>query len=547
MVKQFFSHYFHYGFYFLLGWFSLLLYQIGLFTEIGKTLKENKAFFFILALIFIIIPLRNAAFSPLVYFDEYNYILSAQNIIENGTNSICTINSDGQCQNFNLAPHGLGMNAIYAIFYDYKFDIFYRKIALFNLFLYLLNAILVFIIAGRLFSHKTISRTASFLILVMPFNIIYATTAMPATISNTLFLISMYCFLRLTTFHKLRQGSKGILNNNYGMSLFYSLAILSTIRVEYCILLQAFLLMLLCSNELLFPEKDCSSEKTLSCSKKIILHILQYVIMSGTVAIIYCYANLYIQMKSRTIGGGEFGLGFLNGSYVLHYFMNISFWLLSLPFTIHLIRLMIAVFKENMLKEQISRVTFFGVFFVFLKLYSFYSFPNTYRFIVPITSIYVLMTSLEIHVLIKALFKNDRLIWDMTILCLLGLGIFFVNDAVKWKKQLVLGQKKNQQFITLIKDNNLDKITQRQRREQFYFFRAPYLGQVTRMNNYLDDFFLAVKMLKEGANLFYLEGPFESINESPFNKPEKFIIYKVGKLSGYSIYQIVLRTQEFTL
>src|SRR3989339_257149 len=541
MIEYFFSHYFHYGFYFLLGWFSLLLYRTGLFSEIGTTLRENKLFFILLTGVFIIIPLQNSPFNPLVHFDEHNYILSAQNIIENGAHSICAVDIDGQCQKFNIAPHGLGVGSIYALLYDYRFDIFYKKVAILNLFLYLLNAVFMFIISNRLYSNKTVSMASSILILLMPFNIIYATTAMPATISNTLFLISIYCFLQLTKFRKNENISTSILNNVFGLSLFCALAILSTIRLEYCALLQAFLLTILCSDEFLFRWDSSEQNKILDLSKKKFLQTFQYTAILLIVATIYCYADFYNNMKAHSVEIGKFSPYYLHWGYVIHYFKNIGFWLLSIIFITYLIRLIIKVIKEGKFKEELFRVILFSVFFSFLTLYSFYNFQDCYRFIIPITSIYVLFSLGGLFFVLFALIKDEQRALNVMLLCVIGIGILFVSDGIKWKEQIIIKETNNRKFLNLIQEDNLDKLTEQYDGEVFYFFRAPYLGQVTRIHNYLDDLSLSVENLKAGANLFYLESPFERINSSPFNNPEEFNVYKEGELYGYGIYRIELR------
>lgn len=541
MVEYFFSHYFHYGFYFLLSWLLILLYHIGLFTEIGTTLRENKLFFFFIILVFGIIPLCNSPFNPLVYFDEHNYILSAQNIIENGVNAICAVDSDGQCQKFNIAPHGLGVGAVYAMLYNSNFEVFYRKIALFNLFLYLLNAIFMFIIASRVFSNKTVSKGASVLVLLIPFNMIYATTAMPATISNTFFLISIYCFIRLTKFRMSGQGGKDILNNNYWITLFCALAILSIIRLEYCLLFQAFLLMLLCSNEFLFKKDDFASKKTPYFTKAKILQLFQYFSMLSVAVIIYSFANLYIKMKAFTLGGGEFGLGNFNGSYVSHYFMNVGFWFLSILFVCHFIRHMVAAFNSH---AEILRVTLFSVFIVFLTIYSFYSFESIYRFLIPITSIYLLMASFGMYVILKALVKDERRVWGLTFLCLIVLGILFIKDGVLWKTHMILREKHNEKFVTMIESDNLNKFARKYEGSSFFYFQAPYLGQMTRLYNYSDNYSLAIEKLKEGANLFYIDSPFQQLKTSPFNNPTKFIVYKENDGCVFGIYKISIAAES---
>ena len=541
MFKYLFSHYFHYVVYCLLGWLSVLLYQVGLFKEISRVLKENKLFFFLLILVFTIIPLCNAAFNPLVYFDEHNYILSAQNIVENGIGSICTTDNNGQCQQFTIAPHGMGVAAIYAILYNYDFDVFYRKIALLNLFLYLLNSVLAFIIAGHIFSYKTISKTTSILILLMPFNIIYATAAMPATISNTFILISIYCFIHLIEFEKRPVLEKDILNNKYWISLLFALTILLTFRVEYFILFQASLFILLCSNTFMLPENNNRAEKKLFYSKGKILQMIHSGVILGIVAMVYFYVDLYRQVKTPSLDVGKFGLNYLNGNYIAHYFMNGSFWFLSILFVIHFIHLSTEVLKNGLLSKRISEVTLFCVFIVFLTLYSFYSFQSLHRYLIPITSIYALMSSATMYFQLESRIKNTRRIWSIICLFLIVLGIFFVKDGVKWKNKIIINQK-NKEFIDLIQADNLNKLTHQYKEESFYFFRAPYLGQVTRTHNYLDDFPLAVKKLKAGAHLFYLESPFEQINSSPFNNPEEFIMHKENKKGLYGVYRIELRS-----
>lgn len=489
--------------------------------------------------ILLLLLLRNSPFTPLDYFDEHNYLLSSQNIIENGVNSICAVDEGGQCQNFNIPPHGLGVSSIYALLYDYDFEMFYKKIAIFNLLLYLFNAVFIFIIVARIFSNRNVSRVAAFLTLVMPFNMIYATTVMPATISNTFFLVSMYCLVRLMESRREGDAPEVVTKGSFSVPLFCALAILSTIRIEYCIVFTVFIVMMVPVEKFLFGEGDCLLGKALCFSRERIFQILRSVMMTGVAVMVYCYANFYLRVKS--LNGGAVGFEYVNWSYVAYYFKNAAFWGLSGFFVFYIFRMMGEIFKnDEMIKSRAVKIVLFGVFFFYVALYSFYNFQSTYRFIIPVTSIYVLFSSAGLYTGLKALIKDERWVSYVLILCLVGISVFFVKDGMAWKRELIVRQH-NQEFIELISGERLKDIVDQYGGESHYFFRAPYLGQVTRMRNYLDDYEWAVRKLREGNNLFYLAGPFERIFETPLNNPNEFIVHEEEGAGAYGVYRIELR------
>ncbi|MEW5895025.1 MAG: hypothetical protein AB1650_04635 [Candidatus Omnitrophota bacterium] len=535
MFKYFLMHYFHFFIYLVLGLVLFFFYKIGLFFKLFKTVKENLFFFIILFVAAAAIALRCFPSEPLIYYDEHNYLLHAQNIVEHNANALCNAAADGRCASFGIAPHGLGLSSVQALFYDYDFHDFYRKLSFLNLLFYLLNSLLIFIIAVCLFPDKNIARISSVLILAVPYNMIYATNVMPATMMNTLLLAAVFGFIRLV-----ESRESGFSVSAFG-ALICTLILMASIRIEY-ILLLTFLLMATVWRAVQCLKNGCF--KIRLDRKAIIRRMTQTASLGAAVFLIYSYAFFYKAMKYAS-SEARVGLDHLNFSYIQYYFSNPGFWILSMGFFAYLIYFLRSLFKRGELPEKTIKAFLFLLFFFFIGFYSFFSFAAVYRFTVPATSIYVLFATAGMVLLLKFL-KNKTALNAASVIIVLAVCVFLVADAFKEKRRLVKWNRHNAEFLDIIQQDNLDDISKEFKGENYYYFKAPYLGQISRLGNYSDDYHRAVEKLISGSNLFYLENPFERISGSLF-KDKKFfshqLVYKEPR-SGYRIYKIDLKADD---
>lgn len=542
MLENFLKHHFHFHIYFLMCAIGVLLHRINFWKETWRSVYTNRFFFFPLWIVFTIIPLLNSPFQPLVYFDEHNYLLSSQNIVEGGVNALCSLRENGECKAYAVAPHGVGVNPIYALFYDYRFDQFYRKVSFFNLTLYLLNAALMFTIAMNLFMSRPIAMAASVLILAMPFNIIYATNVMPETVSNTLFLILIYCLIRFAR----EEGDGGNRaesdRTNLLLALFCTLLLICSIRIEYVLLLTVFLLWgcLRCFG------RRCPLQKPSCTPRKILPQPFLSAWISGAVLLAYAYAGYYL--KNKTMGGAGIGWRYFNSSYLGHYFLNCSFWVMSALFVVYVIFLLAGSFKREAGTMRGLKIFFICIFLIFILFYSFYNFSSVYRFLIPISSLYVLFAAAGMNSLLRAALKREgRAFWIAGTVFLVCLVVPFVTDSLRWKKRMIMTESRNKNFIKILDKSVLNKISSQYTGGSCYFFLAPYLGQVGRIENYSDDYDWAMQKMKEGKNLFYLENAFQKIGKSPFRDPKKFSLFiQNEKPFLYRIYKIEISNEGTT-
>ncbi|MCK5581136.1 MAG: hypothetical protein KAJ18_07665 [Candidatus Omnitrophica bacterium] len=499
-----------------------------MFRKTLTAFKENKFFFIILTALFAIIAFRCFAFAPLTYFDEHNYLIEAQNIREHNINSLCNTNDNGQCQEYSIAPHGLGLSSIYALFYSYDFKQFYKQISFFTLFLYLLNSIFIFIVATCLFSNKNIAKASSLFILAMPYNIIYATNAMPPTLCNTLILIIMYCLSMLfdkTARQENQNGKRGGRLPHCILTMLYTAILLSSIRVEYSILLTVFIVFLA-----VVGLKKFSLKK--------IPFLTKYMLTVPLIALSYSYSCYYIQNKSHA--GSQLGLQYFNFSYITLYFLNIGLCTMSLFFILYLIVFLKKLFKKEETEDVALKISLISIFFLFIILYSFYNYRSIHRYIIPVTSIFILFSTAGLNLLLKEFLKKRNRAWFLLIVLLLC--ILITPKAFTLKNHLIEENTYIASFIDILNESNLNRITKNYPNDSYYIFQASYLGQTNRINNYLGDYNLATKKLEAGDNLFYIESPFGNIGDSDFGDTTKFKHTLLEKDSSgrYGIYKIEL-------
>lgn len=542
MLEHFLKHHFHFHIYFLMCAIGVLLHRINFWKEAWRSVHTNSVFFALVWIVFAIIPLLNSPFQPLVYFDEHNYLLSSQNIVEGGVNALCSLRENGECKAYAVAPHGIGVNPIYALFYDYRFDQFYRKVSFLNLTLYLLNAALMFTIALNLFMSRPIAMAASVLILAMPFNIIYATNVMPETVSNTLFLILIYCLIRFAREEGDGRNRAESDRTNLLLTLLCALLLICSIRIEHMMLLTVFLLWV-CPRRL---GRIGHLQKDSCPPHKILPQPFLTAWMSGAVLLAYAYAGYYL--KNKTLGGAGIGWRYFNSSYLGHYFLNCSFWAMSVLFVIYVGFLLTGSFKREAGTMCRLKIFLVCILFAFILFYSFYNFPSVYRFLIPISSLYILFAAAGMDFLLRAALKKEgRAFWIAGTVFLVCLVVPLVTDSLRWKKRMIMTESRNKNFIKILDKSDLDKISSQYAGESCYFFLAPYLGQVSRIKNYSDDYDWAMQKMKEGKNLFYLENAFQKIGESPFRDPKRFSLFiQNEKPSLYRIYKIEVSDEGTT-
>lgn len=490
------AKYFHYFIYFSLLLLLYNLYKTGFLKEFFKNIKENKIFFIIILLLSII-PLSVMPFESMEYYDEQNYILEGQNIVEEGRNSICNTRINGKCIEFNISPHGLGVSSIYSLLYDKDFKTMNQKIGILMQVFHMINGIIIFMIAGNLFKNKTIAKTCSILLVVFPLNIVQANNVMPAIITSTFFLIWLYYLEKIN----IMGPNIGTNQKRYGITSILASILLSSLRIEYSVMMVFTVAFFFIKNPRLMA--------------KTILYISLFFI--GLANSIF-----YFHQKLMTGLDPKFDTKFLNLTYLGYYLSELPLILISISFIIFLI------IKLKNTKNNIKYWIMAAIFIFFILLYSFYNFPDTTRFIIPISTIYILFGCSGLYFISKLITgkHTDTLFIILIILC----SGFFINDGIRLKIEDVDKASGYGEFLETI-DMHEDK--------NIYYFTGSYLGQTTRIKNYINKKEQAENILNQKRRLIFMENSFTTIDETEFSE-EKYDIklLHTSKIMKHRIFEI---------
>jgi hypothetical protein len=527
-LEHFHAHYFHYIVYALVITLIFLMYKTNLLTHIYKALRKNKLFFVALTALALIVSLKCFPFKALVYYDEQNYLIQAQNIMEHSVNSLCITNDNGTCIIYSLAPHGIGLSSIYSLLYDYDYDTLYRKISIFNLFLYILNAFIIFVVADRIFMDRNVSRLASALVLLVPYNIIQATNVMPETMSNTFLLISAYALIGVYDRTRDLRSRKNLV-----LLLLVSLVLLSSLRVEYSIVLSLALVVLFFHLARNFRRWY----KSFDWFDKI-----TWMFMLLVMLVIYSYFILYARAKSS--GGSKLGLGFANSTYVKYYLSSIWFVVLSICFASFLVYFLWEQFTTAR-KQDLNKVKaiVMALFLASIAFYSIYNYPYSYRFLIPLTSLYLLFSAAGLKLLLKNVSQKKIMVTLIFAALLVPLAVGFTRDAFTVKSSTVHSTYCMGRSIETIGDANRAIAAKGSSGNPYYYFVPSYLGQIDRIQSYSNNYDHSVNKLASGYDLYYVNSFFEDISKSAFNNPEKFtstIVFNDSQC-GYNVYCISMR------
>jgi hypothetical protein len=509
VLDYLYAHYFHYLAYALLILLVFFTYKSGLIKDIVANFRKNKIFFLLLVIAAIAVAIKCYPFTPLVYYDEQNYIIEAQNIVENRINSLCNLDDSGRCLQFSLAPHGIGMSSLYSLLYSHDFKSLYRNAGIFNLILYLLNALIIFVIALRIFKDVNVARISACLVLIAPYNIVYSTNIMPDSPSNTFLLLIVYALVTLLDNKEVREYSLGL--------LILSTVWLSSLRVEYSLLLTAVVIILVAVYVRSFRHSSFSK--------------FWGVFMLLVIVVMYAYFLLY--SRAKLLGGAHVGLRFANLSYIQYYFSTVSFALLTGCFVIYLI------YMARTRTWDKPKLFVLALFFSILVFYSFYNFGGVYRFLIPATSLYMLFAAAGISMMLKRAVRYKRLVYLISIFLILAFSADLVPRAFAVKASEINAARYAAHFMDIISLPNLALATKNHLFDSFYYFRPSYLGGATGMRNYMADYQYAVSKLRDGSQLYYIDSFFEKLEKSQFSNPvfAHELVYNDTQY-GYNIYQI---------
>jgi hypothetical protein len=522
------TYYFHYLLWGLFIILVVLCHRTKLFSRIYHYFLDHKIFFLMVIGAATLVSLRCYPFTALVYGDELNYVNQAQNIIEYHRAGLCWNNENGKCTGFFLATSGPGASSMYSLLYDRDYESFYKRIGVLNLALYVVNAFIIFVIARMLLHDTVVAMVASVLVTMVPYNIIYSTAVAPDSPSNSFFLLAVYALVNLFD-----RGQTFQLRKDSAWLLVVSLVVLCSFRVEYTLLLGAALLSILAVCALAMRRKGSEG-----CGHWRWLHILAAAWVLLGVVMLFGFLFYYASDKIPT--GGYLDLSLLNSSYVKYYFSSISFLLLTGFFVVYLIYFSVRSYLRRRIGLGGAVFVLSAVFFLYLAFYSLYSWQYVYRFIIPITSIYVLFASAGLVLVVRLLmWRKVAPYVALIILVLISVGL--VRSAFKEKAGIVESVRCPEHLLHVIQKSNLDKLTN-STSKAYYFFRDSYFLQNTRVDNYTNSYSTAIDALKSGRQLYYIDYLYDPkiTNPDPFdrNHYEYRLLYNDTLCRQYYVYKI---------
>ena len=369
--------------------FISLLINFGFFSILSKTIYKNYIYFIILLVIFLFIMIKLYPFSSLIAYDEENYLLVSRSIVEYGVGGLCFNKESGVCSEFLTTSHGLGSTFFYSLVYNSNYEIHYRNAVMLNMFFAYMSSILIFIISLNLFNKKQIAFISSALLLFFPINITFSTSLMPSILSLFFFMLFI---LFLIYSYQIKENSKSKRISIF-ISLF-ALLLLSFLRIEYFLIVVLFAAFYLIKNNNLFLRNKL---KKYDCMY--IASICVYTILSFF---------HFINIVSNKIGS-DASLNYINSSYFAFFFSNIFIFILSIFFILSFF-----VSRDEALsfkKYRQPKLVLLTLFFSILFFYSTYNYQSVYRFLIPISSIYILFSSAGIFITLNLFFKQKSILF----------------------------------------------------------------------------------------------------------------------------------------
>ena len=393
--------------------------------------------------------------------------------------------------------------------------------------------------------------------LMMPYNIIYSTNVMPATLCTTFLLIAIYALVVI--FKNRRKIEEMFSHKSAFFLLAAALILLSSLRVEYAACLSLFLAFVICAFFIVLikyrniPKKPWSNLFKTPASKAKLVMLLLMLLMSYAYSFFYIYQKLIVKIHGPS---PKLGLGFLNLSYVQYYIDNWAFAVLSAFFIAYLLYFVLRciISRANHKIKMLSPLLFIllaSIFFIYLFFYSVYNFPYTYRFIVPITSIYILFSSAGINLIIEKIFRRRMLINSISIIIIIMLCLSLAGLSFVKKDRMIDRNDHAAYFLEVLHTiNNMHNsgidnqfMPNKTVPQVNYYFDAGYLGEIVGMKNYLDQERYAKTRLKAGEKLYFLNSFFSSVEESPFADSSTYSYNMVlqDKKYNYNLYEIKLK------
>jgi hypothetical protein len=537
--------YFHFAVYLAILLLVICIVKSGLIKDMYWIIRHNTVFTICIIVVFGILALQCYSFSPIVYYDESGYILAAQNIIEHNTNQECTLSDNGNCIIYGTLPVGLGVSAVYSLMYAYDYFRFYDRVAYLTLFVYLINAILISVVIYRLYTSILISQMASLVVLSVPYNLASSTTVMPETLCNTFLLIMFYALLNVSR----RDQRWAHVKYSVWLALIVAM-MMSFLRVEYFAVLGLIIVYLLyqCYARIggvlglrnLFDREVCSIYDI-----AIWICIMVFLGLS-CIHVIFCSS---IKSDNNSL----FGLSYLNASYAYYYVSNIAFIILSgLGIVGASLYLKDTYVNGNgKVSANISSIiiVMIVVFLVMLTIYSLYNYESIYRFVIPITSIYIILCSYYIYYIIEYITNNITYINTVCVIVMAVVASASCVDAYHVKRNEINRNACARHLIELLDTLEVKSIIHSGDDNAYLCISPTKVGQIYRMKNYIHAFNVKyiTRKMESGYSVYVMNNPFRTIKDSAFLNSSKYGTETVfhDTQCDYHIFTVYLKDNGF--
>lgn len=527
-VNSFLSKEFIYILYVVLALILWFFYKSNVFKKLLRELSQHKSFFILSFIVAISVILTMNPFNALVYYDEPQYVESTRNLVENGNCLICSTGSELECEQSYLAPTGIGIFMIYSFFYASDYSLFSLKISVFNIAMHLLNSVILFAISQQLFKKSITPYICSLLVLFAPFGLIHSSSPTAIIFANTLFLLSIYGFILYyigrhenrtngisdTIYQKSASEEKKINElSELGFFVIFCLILLSTIRVEF------ILLLLLASLYFLFDCYKYFLRKNFRLIlKKHKAKLVLFIFIGFIFSVLFIFFNWYQSAFFYT----RANLTLFSLNDVIHYFTRTSFVVLNVflivPFFV------VAMHYDKILKKNATKSLFVLLAMIFIFYVCFFSIKNTgqqFRYLIPITSIYVLISSAGIIYVCERFFGKGFVSKSVITIIVVLVCLNFVIYAYSEKKNILNVRLCEIWLFDYLLSNEFKELSLDLSKQNSYFFATtPFLFEINDIKNYTGDFDIAFKQLAKGNNVYYLRNYFRT----EFDDDSRFIL-----------------------
>lgn len=527
-IVTFFRHHYRFVFLFQFILIFILLFRSKLHKIITSLVVKNYKYLIFLVLISLTFSMSNMPLKTLVHFDEENFLLQTRNTVLHGENALCYQKINNECVDYFIPPHGIGASSFYSFFFIDDFIILKFIVAVFNSIFLVLAAILLFFTVSTLFpKDKVVKYILPIILVFLPYNNIFSTSLLSPSISLFFISLAIYVYVNLKSENGCDSSNCLI---NYSIILL-SCIVAASFRVELIL----FLILILI--HALFNIKKVSKFEKSIDNQLLVLVLLILIIISGL------YSILYFNQKIVNGNESSFGTQYLNTTYLSYNISSPILILITFFAGITLFRRVLIIIKTR----KISFLTEFEALMIFIYLfyiilYSFYNYTNVYRFLIPISGVFLLLAAESLVYVSSYIRKNSRSFW-IILFCIFIISTSVMN-SYSLKSKIYEHNKYALDFVEFIRPSNLYNIEGVENVSSVFVFLGEYLGDFVNLENYVSPKVHWQSYDNPEIKFYFVDSPFLTYENSHFYKQNFTSIKLDSGQSKYSIYEVILSDVE---